>query len=167
MFVCHDSSPAVNGGKGRIPAADASFNLLLCSKGPFHWLEDARRVARPGAVLLMLLPDGVPYSPWHASLPEPLRWQDSVDPNWARPSVERHLAAGGLTLHSWWSFDVPETFPDPEQLYVWLAWGYLPDEVPAFGEVRSILERIFAEHAGADGLEIRHRSYIWKAVIPA
>jgi SAM-dependent methyltransferase len=165
-FVCHDSSPAANDGTGRIPTEDASFDLLICSKGPFHWIEDARRVARPGAVLLMLVPDGVPYTRWHESLPEPLRWQDVVDPHWARPSVERRLAAGGLTLHSWWSFDVPETFPDPEQLYVWLAWGYLLEEVPAFPEVRATLERIFAEHAGAEGLAIRHRRYLWKAVVP-
>jgi SAM-dependent methyltransferase len=165
-FVCHDSSAAANGGQARIPADAASFDLLICSKGPFHWMEDARRVARPGAVLLMLVPDGVPYTAWHESLPEPLRWQDVVDPHWARPSVERRLAAGGLSLHSWWSFDVPETFPDPEQLYVWLAWGYLPGEVPSFEEVRPILERVFEEDVGPNGLEIRHRRYLWKSVVP-
>ena len=54
-FVCHDSSPAANGGRARLPAADGSFDLLICRRGPFHWIEDARRVARPGAVLLMML----------------------------------------------------------------------------------------------------------------
>ncbi len=59
-FVCHDSSPAANGGRGRLPAPDAAFDLLLCRKGPFHWVEDARRVARPGAILLMLVPNPTP-----------------------------------------------------------------------------------------------------------
>jgi SAM-dependent methyltransferase len=165
-FVCHDSSPAANGGTGRIPAGDASFDLLLCSKGPFHWIEDARRVARPGATLLMIVPDSVPYPTWHESLPELLRWQDVLDPNWPRPSVERRLTTGKLTLHSWWSSDVPESFPDPEQLYVWLTWGNLAEEVPSFDEVRPVLERIFADYAGVDGLEIRHKRYLWKALVP-
>jgi ubiquinone/menaquinone biosynthesis C-methylase UbiE len=54
-FVCHDASPEANGGWARLPAPDGSFDLLICRRGPFHWIEDARRVARPGAVLLMLM----------------------------------------------------------------------------------------------------------------
>lgn len=45
-------------------------------------------------------------------------------------SFDRRLASGGLPLHSWWSFDVPEVFPDPEQLYVWLTWGASAEEAP-------------------------------------
>src|SRR5689334_12869975 len=67
-FVCHDSSPDANGGRARLPAPDASFDLLICSKGPFHWIEDAPRVARPGATLLMLVPDATPLTPWHTWL---------------------------------------------------------------------------------------------------
>jgi SAM-dependent methyltransferase len=165
-FVCHDSSPAANGGQARLPAEDQSFDVLICSKGPFHWIEDARRVARPGAVLLMLVPDAVPLTPWHAWLPEALQWKDAPDPHWARPAIEQRLAAGGLSLHSWWSFDVPEVFPDPEQLYTWLAWGCTPDEVPPFEEIRPILERVFAEHGDTEGVAIRYRRYLWKAVVP-
>jgi SAM-dependent methyltransferase len=165
-FVCHDSSPEANGGRARLPAEEASFDLLICGKGPFHWMEDARRVARPGAVLLMLVPDPDPLTPWHGMLPERLRWKDAPDPHWARPAIEQRLAAGRLSLHSWWSFDVPEVFPDPEQLYAWLAWGYTPDEVPSLPEVRPVLERVFAEHGDADGVAIRHRRYLWKAVVP-
>jgi SAM-dependent methyltransferase len=167
-FVHHDSSPAGNGGKGRVPAPDGAFDLLLCSKGPFHWIEDARRVARPGATLLMLVPDATPLTPWHPLLPEPLWWQqDELDPNWARPAVERRLALADLALESWWSFDVPEIFPDPEQLYAWLTFGDLLSEVPTFEEVRPLLERIFGEYGSSDGLAIRRHRYIWKAVVPA
>ena len=74
--------------------------------------------------------------------------------------------SAGLALHIWWSFDVPETFPDPEQLYRWLGWGATRDEVPAFAVARPALERIFAEHGGTDGVEIRYRRYVWKAVMP-
>jgi SAM-dependent methyltransferase len=165
-FLCHDSSPAANGGRARLPVADASLDLLICSKGPFHWIEDARRAARPGATLLMLVPDATPPMPWRDRLPEALRWQEAADPDWARPAVEGRLAAAGLVLHSWWSFDVPEIFPDPEQVYVWLAWGRIAEEVPAFDIVRPILEAIFAEHASPDGLVVRYRRYLWKAEVP-
>ena len=164
-FVCHDSSPEANGGHARLPAPDTAFDLLICSKGPFHWIDDARRVARPGAVLLMLVPDARPLPPWHALLPEVLQWTEVSDPHWARPAIEQRLAAVGLALHSWWSFDVPEVFPDTEQLYLWLTFGSTPDEVPAYAEVRPVLERIFAEYGGREGVELRHRRYLWKAVV--
>jgi hypothetical protein len=61
---------------------------------------------------------------------------------------------------------VPEVFPNPEQLYAWLAWGCTPDEVPTFAEVRPILERIFAEHGEPEGVAIRYRRYWWKANVP-
>lgn len=165
-FVCHDSSAAANGGQVRLPARDSTFDLLICRKGPFHWIEDARRVARQGAVLLMLVPDMRPATVWRDWLPETLRWQEAINPHWARPAIEQRLAIAGLEIHSWWSFDVPEVFPDPEQLYTWLAWGYTPGEVPVLTEVYSLLERIFAEHGDSEGVAVRQRRYLWKALVP-
>ena len=52
-FVCHDSSGEANGGQAHLPGPDAAYDLLLCSKGPFHWIEGVRRVARPGAMVLI------------------------------------------------------------------------------------------------------------------
>jgi SAM-dependent methyltransferase len=168
-FVCHDSSLEANGGRARIPAGDGSFDLLICSKGPFHWLEDARRVARPGAVLVMLVPSDTPTTTWHAALPAALQWRDRADQHWAQPAIERRLAIGGLSLDSWWSFEVPEVFPDPAALYARLTWGTVPSEVPSFEEVRPILERIFAEHAAQYapgwGVAIRRQRYLWRAVV--
>jgi len=165
-FLCHDSSADANDGHARLPTAENTFDLLLCSKGPFHWIEDARRVARPGAVLLMLVPDATPLTPWHVLLPEPLRWKDAPA-DWARPAIEKRLTAAKLTIHSWWSFEVPETFADPAQLYAWLTWGCTPDEVPPFADVQPALAHIFATHASGQGLSIRRRRYMWKAVVPA
>lgn len=173
-FVCHDSAPEANEGRARLPADNSSFNLLICSKGPFHWIDDARRVARPGAILLMLVPDATPATPWHNALPASLRWPLPSDPHWARPSIERRLMAAGLALDAWWSFDVPEVFPDPEQLYAWLIWGSGPGEVPTFAEVRTMLERVFREHAVehplaggvAAGVAIRRRRYLWRTIVP-
>jgi len=164
-FVCHDSSPDANGGRVRLPAPDASFDLLICSKGPFHWIEDARRVARANAILIMLVPDFTPLTPWQGWLPERLRWQEGPDPHWARPAIEERLKAGGLTLHSWWSFDVPEIFPDVEQMYIWLTWGQTPEEVPSFAEVRPVLKQVFAAYGGEGGVAVRRRRHLWKAVV--
>lgn len=165
-FVCHDSSREANGGQARLPGEAAMFDLLICRRGPFHWMEDARRVARPGATLLMLVPDARPVPPWNDWLPEVLRQVPAADPHWARPSIEQRLAIGKLTLHSWWSFEVPELFPGPVQLYDFLAWGWTPDEVPSFAEIQPTLERIFADYGGADGVVLPHRRYLWKAVVP-
>ena len=162
-FVCHDSSPAANGGRARLPAPDGSFDLLICRRGPFHWIEDARRVARPGAVLLMLVPNPTPATPWSTWLPAPLGWSDPDDPLWARDRIGERLAAGGLSLDSYWTYNVPEVFPSPEELYRWRAWGYTPDEVPSFEEVRPILARIFEEHGGLDGVAVCHSRFLWKA----
>lgn len=166
-FLCHDSSLDANEGKACLPGADGSYDLLICRRGPFHWVEDARRVARPSATLLMLVPDPRPLPPWNDRLPEILRLSAPTDPHWARPAIEKRLAIGGLTFHSWWSFDVPEFFPGPAQFYDFLTWGWTAEEVPSFPEMQPILEKIFTEYAGPTGLELRHIRHLWKAVVPA
>lgn len=164
-FLCADSSTTVNGGTGRIPAEPASIDLLISRRGPLNWIEDARRVARPGAVLLQLNPlenpSGIPA--WNNELPEVLRLQiHTLD---MRAVIEDRLAKGGLRLHSAWVFDVPETFADPYQLYVFLSWGLGPGEAPTWEETRPLIERIFATHGRSGQLELRHRRLLWKAVV--
>ncbi len=164
-FVVHDSSFAANGGRAYIPADDNSFDLLVSSKGPFHWVEDARRVARPGATLLMIIPDTRPAPPWHDLLPPALQWSVGTDPTWARNTFESRLIKSGIALHSWWSFDVPEYFTEPEQLYIYLTWGHPADEVPTYAEVAENFAAIFATHSSAQGVMLRNRRHIWKALV--
>jgi SAM-dependent methyltransferase len=172
-FLVYNSRARFNGGRTHIPAEDHSVDLWVNSKGPFHPILDAPRVCRPGAVMLMLVPGGgVPAgglkAPWNDLLSEPFSQgsPDRSDPNWAYKSIEKNLAEAGLRLHSWWDFDVPEYIPDPKELYVWLSWPYMEDEVPSYQEVEPVFERIFKEFAGPQGLENRWRRSIWKAVIP-
>jgi SAM-dependent methyltransferase len=165
-FACYDSSLPANHGQAHIPADDASFDLLICSKGPFHWVEDARRVARPAATLIMLIPDTAPMPSWHRLLPPSLQWSVGSDPNWARTAIEPRLAKSGIQIHSWWMFDVPEFFTEPEELYARLTWGHTADEVPAYDEVAPALAQIFAEHHSAEGVALRHRRHLWKAIVP-
>lgn len=161
-------------GLARTPAEDHSIDLWVNSKGPFHPIADAPRVCRPGAVMLMLVPDGGvpsghPPEPWNDLLPAPFRVQEDPnrsDPNWVYQSIQRNLSEAGLRLHSWWDFDVPCCYPDPREMYAYLSWPYMDDEVPAYEEVAPDFERIFQAFAGPQGLEVRWRRSIWKAVIP-
>jgi 23S rRNA (guanine745-N1)-methyltransferase len=164
-FVCHDSSYAANNGRAYIPFEDNSFDLMVCRRGPFHWVEEARRLARPGAAMIMLIPDTLPIPEWHDMLPEPLQWSVGTDPNWARNAMEPRLLKSGIPLHSWWSFDVPQYFIEPEQLYIMLVWGHTPDEKPPYAEVAPQLEAIFAQYSTADGIALRHRRSLWKAIV--
>jgi hypothetical protein len=82
-----------------------------------------------------------------------------------REAVERRLATGGLRLHSAWTFDVPESFDDVEPFYRALVWGHAPEELPSFPELRAELERLFAKHTGPEGVVMRHRRLLWKAVV--
>jgi SAM-dependent methyltransferase len=163
-YLCADSASEANGGKPRIPAEAAAFDLLISRRGPLNWIEDAKRVARPGAVLIQLNPVRIPFPSWNEEIPEELRFPPSVFS--PREAVEQRLALGGLELHSCWTFDVPETFPDPEQFYVFLSWGHTLDEVPAFKDVRADFEALFTRHAGPLGLVLRHGLFLWKAVLP-
>lgn len=173
-FLVYNARERFNGGQVRLPVGDCSIDLWVNSLGPFHTILDAPRVCRPGAAMLMLVPDGgVPSgglkAPWNDLLPESLRLlapPDRNDPNWAYKSIEKNLADVGLRLHSWWDFDVPYYVPNPRELYIGLTWPFMEDEVPSFQEVEPVLERIFNEFAGPQGLENRWRRSIWKALIP-
>jgi SAM-dependent methyltransferase len=175
-FLVHNSRARFNSGRVHLPADDHSVDLWVNSLGPFHTILDAPRVCRPGAVMLMLVPDGgVPAgggrpAPWNDLLPEPLRWltpPDRIDPNWAYKGIVENLTEAGLRLHSWWDFDVLFYIPTPWDLYIGLSWPFMEDEVPSYQEVEPVLKRIFKEFAGPQGLENRWQRSIWKAVIPA
>jgi hypothetical protein len=81
-------------------------------------------------------------------------------------AVKDRLAEGGLRIHSCWHFDVPEYFPDARQLYIRQTFGMNPDEAPLYESIRERLEAIFREFAGPEGLELRHRRFLWRAVVP-
>lgn len=164
-FLVADSSAGANGGRPRIPAEPRSFDVLTSRRGPLHWIEDARRVARPGAALIQLSPGRTPPPPWNGELPEALRMPEP-GPWPVRASVERRLGMGGLELDSCWEVEAPEVFDDPRELYAKLSWGRGPGEAPAYGEVRAALERIYAGHAGGDGLAVRLGWFLWKALAP-
>jgi SAM-dependent methyltransferase len=165
-FIRHDSAPQANGGRAHLPVPDASYDLLICRRGPFHWVEDARRVARPGAVLFMLVPNPTPATSWSTWLPGQLGWVNPDEPLWAREVIMERLIPSGLAIDSYWTFAVPEFFPTPEDLYRWRAWGYTAEEIASYEEVQPTLERIFSEYGDTNGVAVRHSRFLWKATIP-
>ncbi len=162
-FVHANSSPDVNGGRARIPT-DASFDLMISRRGPIDWLEDARRIGRPGAVMIELNPLGSPIPPWNDELPADLRFAETGYPDMLI-SVERRLGEGGLRLHSAWTYDVPEWLPDARQIYAYITFGRSADEAPPWEDVRDAFEAIYARHATSRGLALRQRRLLWKAVV--
>ncbi len=166
-YLCVDSSPEKNNGVALIPAEANSFSLIISRRGPLHWLEDARRVARPGAILIQLNPLETPIPDWADRLPEPLRSAAGIAYQYGMlNSVKYRLEISGLKLHSAWTYDVPEFFDNPYELYKCLTWGYLPGEVPSWENLKSIFKEIFAKFADSDGLPMRHTRLLWMAIIP-
>lgn len=167
-FICHDSHKTANKEQVRLPVPDNSIDLVISRRGPTHWIEDARRICRQGSSLIQLNPMGRKEVPnWNQDLPKALRLS-SLDGNEANSIVdliERRLAGVGLCIHSAWTFDVPEWFHKPIDLYRFLTFGEDPKVVPAWEEVEEDLERVFARYSGTKGLEDRHRRFLWKAEV--
>jgi SAM-dependent methyltransferase len=162
-FICADSSAQTN-LKPCIPADPNSFDLLISHMGPLHWVEDARRVARPGAVLIQLNPLETLPPEWNQVLPGELRLP-SANGQTMRAVVERRLASGGLQLHSCWTYDVPEYLPNTYEFYKLLSWGYTADEVPSWEDAQELLEGIYRNYTGPEGLVIPHRRLLWMALV--
>jgi SAM-dependent methyltransferase len=161
-FISADSAQALNNGRTRIPADDQSVDLIYSRRGPLHWMEDARRVARPGAVLLQLNPNMLPSPVWNNQLPEQVRLPEGIGMD---AMVKERLEQNHIRLHSCWTFQLQEIFATLEDFYIYLVWGHTPDEVPSLSELAPVLERIFREHATPAGLEVPFGRFLWQAVI--
>ena len=147
-----------------LPAHARQFDMIISRRGPLNWVENVRMVAKPGTILFVLNPKESPLPVWNDRLPEPLRLANPRTYS-RQQSVERRLGLAGLALHSAWSFDVPEFFATPQDLYDKLSWGYTPDEVPTFTAVSPILTQIFTEFATGQGLTVPHGRFMWQAIL--
>jgi SAM-dependent methyltransferase len=166
-LVHANSSANANGGRARIPADDASVDLIISRRGPTNFISDARRVCRPGAWLIQLNPQPAPTPEWDAMLPPDLRGEPNRDFD-VGGHIRDLLDGAGIALHSAWTFDVPECFTAVDQLYAYLAWNQLYGLgllARPFEAVREDLEAVMARYAGPGGLEVRRRRFLWMARI--
>ncbi|MDH5676732.1 MAG: class I SAM-dependent methyltransferase [Myxococcales bacterium] len=158
-FVVADSSRK---RAGRVPALDQSADLLITRRGPTNPVLDARRVCRPGAALIGLYFVAPPLPQWNDMLPVEVRM--TAEPSeLVSPKVLDYIERGGLRMHGCWAFDVPEWFDDPEQLLLYIAWNRELE----FDEQRALdaLGEVFAAHAIGGRVALRHRRFLWKAMV--
>ena len=167
-FICHDSHQTANEDHASIPVSENSIDLVISRRGPTHWIEDARRICRQGSSLIQLNPMGRKEEPdWNQALPELLQLPSPAraDANSIVELIEARLARAGLCIHSAWTFDVPEWFHKPVDLYKFLTFGEDSNSVPSWEEVEGDLERVFACYSGTKGLQDRQRRFLWKTTV--
>jgi ubiquinone/menaquinone biosynthesis C-methylase UbiE len=163
QFICANSSATANHGQPKIPARDNSIDLFISRRGPFHWLADAKRVAKPGATIIMLTMLETALPAWHDLLPDNLSFPFPTSGSMLA-EVQRRLETSGFSLHSHWTFDVPEVFENPKDLHTYLTWANFVN-APPFETTKLVLETIFEQYASNQGLAIPHRRLLWKAVV--
>src|SRR5262245_38497957 len=129
-FLVADCSPKRNDGRAVLPVDDHTVDLVISRRGPSSWIADVRRALRLGGVLVHLAYMVTPEPPWNAGVPEPLRVR--AEPEGMPATVLDRLAAARIPVHSAWTFDVPETFTDPRELYARLAWDRKSPQTPPY-----------------------------------
>ncbi|MBD3645865.1 MAG: hypothetical protein HUJ31_00115, partial [Pseudomonadales bacterium] len=137
-------------------------------RAPLHWIPDAKRVCRPGGLLIQLNPMEEPIPAWSSKLPHMLHYENSgrhTGTGSIHQSVENRLHQAGLLLHSGWGFDVPEIFDDPRELYTMITWGLPRSELPGYDELEYKFKSIYERYAEEQGIVLRHCRYLWKAEV--
>jgi SAM-dependent methyltransferase len=152
-----------------IPLADDSIDLFINRRGPLlqRYLDEAIRVARPGAVIVGLHPTGNAPAPiWRDQLPEPYRKVFTTLPfeevtGW----VIDPLRAAGISDYSLWWIDVPEFLRTPYELYVRLGGSQTAD-APEYQNIEPQLAKIFKQFRTSQGIVLRHQRLLWQACLP-
>ncbi len=166
-FICYDATDPGH-DELALPVEENSIDLIICRRGPMHWIQDAGRVCRDGAFIVSLSPMEEPIPAWSSKLPHKLHYENSgrhTGSGSIHQSVENRLHQAGLTLHSGWSFDVPEIFADPAELYRMVTWGLPEAEIPTFEDIKYKFDSIYEKYAEADGIVLRHCRFLWQAKI--
>jgi SAM-dependent methyltransferase len=152
-----------------IPLADDSVDLFINRRGPIlqRYLQEAIRVARPGAVIMGLHPTGnTPAPPWRDELPEPYRKAfmalsfDEVT-GW----VIDPLRAASISDYSLWWIDVPEFLHTPYELYVRLG-GSQTSAASEYQNIEPQFVKIVKQYGTSQGIVVRHQRLLWQAYLP-
>jgi SAM-dependent methyltransferase len=153
-----------------IPLADDSVDLFVNRRGPMlrRYLDEALRVARPGAVIVGLHPGGNGPAPvWWDRLPAP--YQKATLGGWSFDEmacwVTDPLRAAGISDYSLWWLDVPEFLRTPHELYVYLSVTQRVD-APGYQTLELQLTKIFEQFSTPAGLILRHQRLLWLANLP-
>lgn len=152
-----------------IPLADNSIDLFINRRGPLpqRYLDEALRVARPGAVIVGLHPTGnVPAPVWHHELPESYQKAlMSLPFDEVASWVVNPLEAAGITDYSLWWIDVPEFLRTPHELHTRLG-GNQPADIPEYQDGEPLFRQIIERYGGPQGIIVRHQRLLWQANLP-
>lgn len=165
-FVCHN---AYDAGAIKLPAENNSIDLIIGRRAPLHWIPGAEQVCTPNARIMALCPMEEPIPAWSSKLPPKLHYENSgrhTGHGSIHQSVENRLHQANLTLESGWSFDVPEVFADPRELYRMITWGLPVDEIPDYEDIAYKLDGIYDKYAESQGIVLRHCRYLFEAIVP-
>ncbi len=149
-----------------LPVEDQSVDMIVCRRGPLHWIGDASRVCKPGARLIQISPMEEPIPAWSSKLPHVMHYENSgrhTGSGSIHQSIENRLHQAGLVLHSGWGFDVPDVFNDPMELYKMIVWGLPVERIPPYPDVEQKIQMIFDTYADDQGVTLRHCRYLWYA----
>jgi SAM-dependent methyltransferase len=166
-YLCYDMmDPSLE--EPVLPIEADSVDMIISRRGPLHWIQDAKRVCREGALLLVLSPMEEPIPAWSSKLPHKLHYENSgrhTGTGSIHQSIENRLHQASLTMHSGWSYDIPEVFDEPRELYTMLSWGIPADEIPTYEDLEIRIGGIYDRFADENGIELRHCRFLWKAII--
>ncbi len=162
------SSKATSDDKhsARIPVERGSCDLIYFRRGPLSYIHDVKRVAHSGTRIIQLNPAHTKGPKWASLLPAesfPLPEMGEFD---ILDDVAGRLTDVGLTIQSYWFFDVPEYFDSPQELYKLLAWNFLDQPPCTLSEAQPIPETVFREHSADGKVIVRHRRFLWTCDIP-
>jgi SAM-dependent methyltransferase len=159
------AAPAASHRGGPLPLADRCVDLVLDRRGPplSHYVDDLRRVARPGALVIGMHPAGTAPPPsWAASIPRLRDRFQMLGFDEVASWVTGPLISHGIAEYRLWWIDVPEYLFSPESVYHRLA-----GETPTPWEsVAADVEAAY-KHNQVDGaLILRHIRLVWTARLP-
>jgi SAM-dependent methyltransferase len=150
---------------GSLPLPDQSVDLVVDRRGPTldRFIDDLRRVARPGAVIVGMHPAGTaPRPSWAVSMPSLASRFASMDyaevAGWVTAPLTRH----GISDFRLWWIDVPEYLCSARALYDRLR----DDQATPWPTGTAEIEAAFAagQHDGA--VVLRHIRLVWTARLP-
>jgi len=152
----------------KMPFEDNSIDLFISRRGPTHWIKDAKRVAKSNAICIALLPVPSPTPLWNNLLPDAFKSDHTVNKTEQTTFIadyESRLQQNDIEVISSWYFDVPEVFATTFEYYKALTFDKLPDEIPSYESIKTILDDIALKHGKEGKIEVRHVRYLWKGKI--
>jgi SAM-dependent methyltransferase len=150
-FIIHESKQ--NG----IPKINHDgIDYFISSKGPANWIADSRRVARPDAKMIMLMPYTEIHEKWNSLLPMELK-RTGMQKKEIIESIEIRLKSINCTIDDILEYETDEVFTDHLEFLKYLVWGkfnYQYDE----RRLLSIIDQIFANYGSNNTLSAKYAS---------